>query len=91
MDECTKCELLNFKIGKIISFIEPKEEVRISLTNRETEVLKLVKDGLLSKEISDRLSISLHTVNTYRQRFIEKLGVNNSIEAVMLASKLKLI
>lgn len=91
LDECTVCELLNFRTGKIIPFIEPKEEITTPLTNRETEVLKLVKDGLLSKEISDKLSISLHTVNTHRQRVLEKLGVNNSIEAVMLASKLGLL
>jgi DNA-binding CsgD family transcriptional regulator len=91
LDEYTVSELLNFKTGKFIPFIEQKEKITIALTNRETEVLKLVKDGLLSKEISDKLSISLHTVNTYRQRVLGKLGVSNSMEAVMLASKLGLI
>lgn len=91
MNEGLKSELLNFRTGKIIPFIEQKEGITVVLTNRETEVLKLVKDGLLSKEISDKLSISLHTVNTYRQRVLEKLGVSNSMEAVMLASKLGLI
>ena len=84
-------ELLNFRTGKIIPFIGQNEIVTTALTPRETEVLKLIKEGLLSKEISHKLSISLHTVNTYRQRVLEKLGVNNSMEAVMLASKLGLI
>ncbi|MBK6998073.1 MAG: helix-turn-helix transcriptional regulator [Lewinellaceae bacterium] len=53
--------------------------------------MKLVKDGLLSKEISNRLSISLHTVNTHRQRFLEKLGANNSLEAIIFASKFGLL
>lgn len=91
LGEYTVSELLNFKTGKFVPFIEQTEKVTIALTNRETEVLKLVKDGLLSKEISDKLSISLHTVNTYRQRVLEKLGANNSMEAVNLASKLGLI
>ncbi|MDR0368534.1 MAG: LuxR C-terminal-related transcriptional regulator, partial [Bacteroidales bacterium] len=75
----------------IIPFAESKDEITNRLTKREIEILKLVKDGFLSKEISDKLSISLHTVNTHRQRVLEKLRVDNSIEAVMLASKLGLI
>jgi DNA-binding NarL/FixJ family response regulator len=51
----------------------------------------MVKDGFLSKEISEQLSISLHTVNTHRQRVLEKLGANNSMEAVVFASKLGLL
>lgn len=91
MEEVGISELLNFRTGKIIPFVESEEQATISLTRRETEVLKLVKDGLLSKEISDKLAISMHTVNTYRQRVLEKLGANNSMEAVKLASKLGLI
>lgn len=90
-DNGSKSELLNFRTGKIIPFAESKDEITNRLTKREIEILKLVKDGFLSKEISDKLAISLHTVNTHRQRVLEKLRVDNSIEAVMLASKLGLI
>ena len=89
--EGVKSQLLNFKTGKIISFAESNEYLINTLTKREIEIIKLVKDGFLSKEISDKLTISLHTVNTHRQRILEKLDVNNSIEAVVLASKLGLI
>jgi len=91
MDEGLKSEMLNFRTGKTIPFFELEAERTNTLTKRETEILKLVKDGFLSKEISNKLTISLHTVNTHRQRVLEKLGVNNSMEAVMLASKLGLI
>ncbi len=91
MHEGLKSELMNFRTGKTIPFFGTKEEITTTLTKREIEVLKLVKEGLISKEISDKLSISLHTVNTYRQRFLEKLGVSNSLEAVRLASNLGLI
>jgi len=91
MDEGIKSEVLNFRTGKIIPFIEPEKEITNTLTKREIEILKLVKDGFLSKEISGKLTISLHTVNTHRQRVLEKLGVDNSMEAVMLALKLGLI
>jgi len=90
MEQGLQSELLNFKTGNIISFKTEPEDIGIHLTKRETEVLKLVREGLLSKEISDKLNISLHTVNTYRQRVLEKLGVSNSMEAVMLASRLGL-
>jgi len=66
-------------------------KAQIELTKRETEILKLVKEGYLSKEISSKLFISLHTVNTHRQRFLEKLGAQNSFEAVNFASKFGLI
>lgn len=85
-----KCQLLNFKTGKFVS-IEPAPNIQIDLTKREIEILKLVKQGLLSKEISNKLSISLHTVNTHRQRFLAKLGANNSVEALMFASKYGLL
>lgn len=38
-----------------------------------------------------RLFISVHTVNTHRQRILEKLGANNSIEAIAYALQLGLV
>ena len=85
-----KCQLLNFKTGKLLPVnTEPVKEV--DLSDRQIEILQLVKDGLLSKEISDKLSISVHTVNTHRQRILEKLEVDNSHEAVNYAMRLGLI
>ena len=50
---------------------------RPTLTPREVEVLSLVVRGLRSKEIADRLHISLPTVNTHRKNICEKLGVKS--------------
>ena len=52
------------------------------LTPREREVLALAKEGMLSKEISEKLNISIHTVNRHRQNILEKLQVDNIIEAI---------
>ena len=52
------------------------------LTPREREVLALAKEGMFSKEISEKLNISVHTVNRHRQNILEKLQVDNMIEAV---------
>ncbi len=90
VQEGSKSQLLNFKTGKIIQ-TESETKPEIELTKRETEILHLVKEGLLSKEISDKLSISINTVNTHRQRFLKKLGANNSMEAVAFATKYGLL
>lgn len=88
--EGIKSQLLNFKTGKLLPVnIDPVKGV--DLSDRQIEILQLVKDGLLSKEISDKLSISVHTVNTHRQRILEKLEVDNSHEAVNYAMRLGLI
>jgi len=52
------------------------------LTPREREVLALAKEGMFSKEISEKLNISVHTVNRHRQNILEKLQVDNMIEAI---------
>jgi len=46
-----------------------------SLTNRETEVLLLVAEGLTNREIGDRLDISPRTVETHRERVMGKLRI----------------
>ena len=57
------------------------------LTNRELEVLSLIVQGFINKEIADRLSISLSTVITHRKNIMEKLGMRSvsalTIYAVM--------
>ena len=52
------------------------------LTPREREILSLAKEGMFSKEISEKLNISIHTVNRHRQNILEKLQVDNMIEAI---------
>lgn len=84
------CQIINFKTGKIIQN-KADDKPAWELTKREFEILNLVKTGLLSKEISDKLSISVHTVNTHRQRLLEKLGANNTIEAISFAAKYGLL
>ena len=55
------------------------------LTVRELEVVKLVVDGISSKEIADRLHLSHHTVYTHRKNVMKKLSINSTPELVRYA------
>lgn len=83
-------DILNYKTGEILS-LDKIPPITILLTERETEILKMIQNGFLSKEISDKLSISFHTVNTHRQNILKKLNANNSLEAINYAKKLGLL
>ena len=60
----------------IQSFFEEKV-TSSSLTERELEILRLVALGNASKEIADKLNISVHTVVTHRKNITEKLGIKS--------------
>lgn len=85
-----KCTVLNLKTGALFSPYN-LTETKPRLTNREIEILQLIKQGLLSKEIASILGISIHTVNIHRQNLLRKLGVQNSIEAINMGNKTGLI
>lgn len=55
-----------------------------NLSQREQEVLDLLSQGFLYKEIADRLGISYETVHTYIRRIYEKLQVRTRTEAVAM-------
>lgn len=82
---------LNFKTGALYHF-PPKQDIGSTpLSERENEILTLIAQGLISKEIADKLYISVNTVNTHRQRIIEKLNVSNTFEAISYAKSIGLI
>jgi two-component system, NarL family, nitrate/nitrite response regulator NarL len=55
------------------------------LTERESEILKLVVQGLTNREIGDRLHLSEKTIKHYITNILEKLHVRSRMEAAMLA------
>lgn len=61
------------------------------LTQREQDVLKFVAQGYSAPEIGERLFISPKTVDTYKQRIQEKLGLNHRSDYVQLALKLGIL
>ncbi len=84
--------VINIKSGKICLFkneLEPNKKTILS--TREVEVLGLVSKGFASKEIADRLFLSVNTVNNHRQNILEKVKASNTSEAVSYARNLGLL
>ena len=61
------------------------------LTQRETEVLRLIAEGLSNREIAQRLYISLSTVKRHNATIYDKLAVNNRTQAVARGRDLGLL
>ena len=57
-----------------------REERLATLTAREREVLDLIVEGHYNKVIADRLGIAMRTVEVYRARVFEKMGVKSAVE-----------
>lgn len=57
-----------------------------TLTERESEVLKFAAQGYTNKEIAGRLGVSVKTIETYKLRGMEKLGLKTRAEIVRYAS-----
>ncbi|MBL0357548.1 MAG: response regulator transcription factor [Chitinophagaceae bacterium] len=62
-----------------------------NLTNKESETLKLLAQGLSYKMIADKMGISYFTVNNHVKKIYEKLQVHSLGEAVALAHQQKLV
>jgi len=66
----------------------PKVESDKVLSQREMEILKLLGDGLVKKEIGERLGISYPTVDSHVRHIYEKLDVRNAPSAITMAHRL---
>jgi len=64
---------------------DPDQVIWDSLSSRENQVLKLVALGHTSAEIADQLNLSAKTINTYRYRGMEKLGLKTRATLVRFA------
>lgn len=75
--------------------INSLEEVQGSpfdvLSEREMQVMLMITSGMTVQEISNRLFLSSKTINGYRYRTFEKLGIKNDVELTYLAMKHKII
>ena len=65
--------------------VSASEDEFDGLSEREREVLKLTAEGFSSQEIADKLIISAKTVDTYRQRIMDKLDIHHRSELIRYA------
>ena len=80
------------RVGRAIrlGWIEPDEKRVFSgifnqLTASETEIVRLIAQGMTTKEIAAQKFLSFHTVMTHRRNILRKLGVSNASELIMYA------
>jgi two-component system, NarL family, response regulator YdfI len=71
--------------------LEDKPEFSEEITSRETEVLRMLAQGLANKDIAAGLGISEHTVKFHISSILEKLGASTRTEAVTLGIRRGLI
>lgn len=84
-------QLIHIKNGKQYLFNDDfNDQARPILSIREIEVLKLASSGFASKEIAEKLFISINTVNNHRQKILEKTEAANTAEAAAYAKYLGL-
>ena len=55
------------------------------LTTRELEIVKLIIEGLSTKEIADQLCLSHHTIYTHKKNVMKKLGIKSTSELILYA------
>jgi two-component system response regulator DctR len=59
-----------------------------SLSAREAEVMNLILDGQLNKQIADKMGIAMRTVEVHRSRVLQKTGARNSVELAQMRARL---
>ena len=58
-----------------------------SLSDRELEAFRLIGKGLMTAEVADAMTLSVHTVETYRQRIKTKLNLRTAAELAQAAAQ----
>lgn len=71
-------ELLNRPNQQKVENVNEPQDATEVLTDREKEVLRWIAQGLLTKEIADRMYLSIHTVNSYRKSIAAKLNIHSA-------------
>ncbi|MCB2160661.1 LuxR C-terminal-related transcriptional regulator [bacterium] len=86
--------LVEYKAKLLAAFKQttttPKSEMVESLSERELEVLKLIRSELTGPEIAQQLIVSINTLRTHTKNIYNKLGVNNRLSAIRRAEELDL-
>ena len=85
-----EAHVARFLLASLKSYLPPGDREN-QLTLRELEVLRLLGEGLVKKEIAERLSISYGTVDTHVSHIYHKLSVSNAPAAISKAYQLGIL
>lgn len=77
--------------SKILTYFRNRPLSKIKLSKREKEVLELLREGLTKQQISQKLFISYHTVDSHLKNIYKKLHVKSGLQAVVKAINENLI
>ncbi|MDE3243865.1 MAG: response regulator transcription factor [Nitrospirota bacterium] len=70
---------------------EPRRERHPQLTPRQRQVLRLVRDGLTSREIANRFGLSVRTVEVHRYLLMRRLGAKNVAQLLRTAIRQRIL
>jgi DNA-binding NarL/FixJ family response regulator len=77
--------------GKLLrTFVDPqtsKSDATADLSEREAAVMQLIAQGYTNKEIAAQLGVSVKTVETYKARSMDKLGLRSRVDIVRIATE----
>ena len=87
-------ESINDSVARYVGDLLVERSRRIAdigLSHREIEVIRLSAEGCSALQIAERLFLSVHTVNTHRQRIYAKLDVRNVSDMIRKATELGIL
>lgn len=95
LPKSTDADLVKSSIQDIINghkvFLKPTpsalDQPKSPLSAREKEIICWIKQGMSSREISEKLFISQYTVNTHRRNILTKLGLSSYRELIVYATE----
>ena len=87
-DEKLQAESARQQILEVVSrFDRIAQRDDVELSTREAQIVKLLCQGLLTKEVAEQLNISIRTVETHKNHIYRKLGVSNTVELLRYAER----
>jgi two-component system response regulator NreC len=80
-------KIIDFEILQILDDCSTDLEPILTLTARETEILKLISQGYTTAKIAEKIFLSVNTIETYRKNLLFKFDTTNVASLIQQAAK----